>query len=285
LLVKSISYWSFPGGLDGSKPVAEAFEEAKKAGFDAVEVCLSEKGDVSLETTEKSAKAVVQAAADAGVEIASVACGLFWGKSLTDNDEPVRREAIAIARHLINVGAWLNAGAVLIIPGAVDVFFDPTAQVVDYHSVLERAESAIAALLPQAEETQIALAIENVWNKFLVGPYEMREFIDHFDSPWLGAYFDVGNAMLTGYPEHWIRMLGRRIKRVHFKDFRRAVGTVEGFVDLLSGDVNWPEVVRALNEIGYDGPVTAEMIPIYKYYPEVLIANTSQAMDAILGRK
>lgn len=284
MFVKGISYWSFPGGLDGSKPVAEAFVEAKKAGFESVEVCLSDTGDVSLDTTEESAKAVIAAASDAGVRISSVACGLFWGKSLTATDPAIRAEAMDIAKKLIDVAAWLDAGAVLIIPGAVDVFFDLTAEVVDYSHVYDLATQAITELLPQAESAKIALGVENVWNKFLVGPLELKTFIDQFDSEWVGSYFDVGNAMLTGYPEQWIQMLGKRIKRVHFKDFRRNVGTIDGFVDLLSGDVDWPEVMKALREVGYDGFLTAEMIPTYRHYPEVLISNTSRAMDAILGR-
>ncbi len=281
---KGISYWSFAGGLEGTKPVAEAFNEAKALGYDSVEVCLSDTGDVSLTTTEKSAREIIKAAQDAGVEISSVATGLFWGKSLSASDPAVRAAAMDIAKKLIDVASWLDAGAVLLIPGAVDIFFDPSAEVIDYDTVWKRSSDAVAALFPRAEAAKIEIGIENVWNKFLVGPVELKAFIDQFNSNYVGSYFDVGNAMLTGYPEQWIRSLGKRIKRVHFKDFRRAVGTGAGFVDLLSGDVNWPEVMKALSEVGYAGYLTAEMIPQYVHYPEVLLANTSNAMDAILQR-
>lgn len=282
MFVKGISYWSFPGGLDGSKPVAEAFREAKKAGFQSVEVCLSETGDVSLASTERSIADVARAAEDTGIKISSVACGLFWGKSLSANDPAVRAEALEIGAKLIDVAAWLDAGCVLVIPGAVDVFFDPTAEVIDYDTVWDRATESISSLLGRAEAAGIVLGIENVWSKFLVGPVELCKFIDQFDSDWVGSYFDVGNAMLVGYPEHWIRTLGARIKRVHLKDFRRGVGTAHGFVDLLAGDVNWPEVIGALREVGYQSYLTAEMIPGYQFHPEVLIENTSRAMNAIL---
>ena len=282
MFIKSISYWSFPGGLEGTRPVAEVFAHARKAGFEAVEVALSGAGDLGLSTTEKEARTVVQAARDADVRISSVATGLFWGKSLSADDPAVRAEALDIGRQLIDVAAWLEAGAVLLIPGAVDVFFDPAAGVVDYDAVSKRASDAVAALLPQAAAAKVAIGLENVWNKFLVDPSAMRAFIDQFKSDWVGSYFDVGNAMLVGYPEQWIRMLGPRIKRVHLKDFRRGVGTADGFVDLLAGDVNWPAVMTALRDIGYSGPLTAEMIPGYKHCPEVLIENTSRAMDAIL---
>ncbi|MHB1000278.1 MAG: sugar phosphate isomerase/epimerase family protein [Armatimonadota bacterium] len=284
MFTKGISYWSFPGGLEGSKPVAEAFAEAKKAGYESVEVCLSDTGDVSLQTTEQDAKNIIKAADDAGIKISSVATGLYWGKSLSASDPAVRAEALDIAKKQLDVAAWLGAGAILLIPGSVDVFFDPTAEVVTYSDVWCRATDAVGSLVSQAESLKVAIGVENVWNKFLVGPVEIRDFVDQFNSDYVGSYFDVGNAMNIGYPEQWIKMLGKRIKRVHLKDFRRGVGTADGFVDLLSGDVNWPAVIGALKEIGYDGYLTAEMIPTYKHYPEVLIDNTSRAMDAILGR-
>lgn len=281
---KSISYWSFPGGLDGSKPAAEAFAEAKAAGFEAVEVCLSETGDVSLASSDADLARVKQASEDSGCEIAGVACGLYWNWSLTADDAAARSKAMDISRKLLATAAALGTDAVLVVPGAVDVFFDPAAGVVPYADVYKRATDAIGALLPDAEAARVVIGVENVWNKFLLSPVEIAAFIDQFKSPWVGAYLDVGNCMFIGYPADWIRVLGRRIKRVHFKDFRRDVGTAGGFVDLLAGDVEWPDVIKALQEVGYDGPVTAEMIPGYKHYPEVLIENTSRAMDAILGR-
>src|SRR5690606_34875711 len=126
------------------------------------------------------------------------------------------------------------------------------------------------------------LLVENVWNKFLLSPLEMARFVDDLDSPLAGVYFDVGNILRTGFPEHWIEILGARIKRVHFKDFRLAVDTLGGFVGLLEGDVNWPAVVQALRRIGYDSWVTAEVLPAYHYHGEQLVHETSMKMDAIL---
>ena len=139
-----------------------------------------------------------------------------------------------------------------------------------------------------AESKKISIGIENVWNKFLLSPLEMRSFIDSIGSDYVGAYLDVGNVVYSGYPEQWVKILGKRIKKVHFKDYRREVGNVAGFVDLLSGDINYPAVITELKKIGYESFVSAEMIPpapFYKHYPEQLIFNTSGAMDRILGRK
>jgi len=275
LLIKSISYWSFVGG-DGSRPVSEAFAEAKKYGFDAVECCLSETGDVSMQTTEKSAKEIVKAASDNGIKIASVATALFGARPLSAADLKLRAKGIELGEKLIDVAAWLNAGAVLVVPGRVGDSSDPDQE-------WKRAAEGVSQLIPKAEAAKIAIGIENVWNKFITGPFEFCAFVDQFKSEYVKAYFDVGNCLGNGYPEQWIRSLGKRITRIHFKDFRRSVGTGHGFVDLLAGDVNWPEVVAALNEVGYSGPVTAEM-GLYRYHPELLLANTSRAMDAILGR-
>ena len=114
---------------------------------------------------------------------------------------------------------------------------------------------------------------------------EMRDFIDKIDSPFVGSYLDIGNTVANGYPEHWVQILGRRIKKVHLKDYRREAGGLCGFVDLLAGDVNYPAVTEALASVGYDDWVTAEMIPNYKYFTEAIIYNTSFSMDKILGRK
>ena len=115
------------------------------------------------------------------------------------------------------------------------------------------------------------------WNKFLLSPLEMRDFIDSFNSDFVGSYFDVGNVLLTGYPEQWIRILGKRMKRVHIKDFKKSTGTVEGFVDLLEGDVDFDGVKKALADISYDGYVTAEMLPYQPGRPE----KTAAAMKKI----
>ena len=112
----------------------------------------------------------------------------------------------------------------------------------------------------------------------------MRDFIDGFDSEYVGAYFDVGNALTIGYPEQWIRILGKRIKRVHFKDYRRAVGLADGFCDLLTGDADWAQIMKALRAVGYDSYCTAEVGPPYRSHPMVRVTNTSAAMDAILAR-
>ncbi|MDR3459645.1 MAG: sugar phosphate isomerase/epimerase [Verrucomicrobiae bacterium] len=279
---KSISIWSFYGNWN----LGEKLQLAKSAGFTGFEIDLSEDGPVNLKSTAADLKAVRQQAEKSGVVLSGLATGLYWGNNAGSAVPAVRKQALEILKNQIRCASALGIDAILVVPGSVGVDFIPGGEIVPYHLAYERAQDFIKAALPAAEKAGVTLCIENVWNKFLLSPLEMKAFIDSFGSERVGSYFDVGNALATGYPEHWIAVLGNRIKRVHFKDYRRAVGTVDGFCDLLSGDIDWPAVMRALNSAGYAGWVAAEMIPpvpFYKHCPEVLIHNTSKAMDAIFA--
>ncbi len=285
LMKKGITYWSFPDGLTGKKGIKESMMEAKEAGFEGVELSVSSEGELSLSSTKAEVERIKRHAQQIGVEIIDLAVMPLWDYPLTSSDPATRERAEEIVRKAIEFVTWLDVDTLLIIPGAVDVFFNPNAEVVQYDTAYKRAKESLLGLVPFAEKNKVYLAIENVWNKFLLSPLEFRDFIDQFNSEYICAYFDVGNILVMGYPEHWIRILGGRIKRVHIKDFKKDVGNINGFVSLLEGDVNWKEVMKALKEINYDGFVTAEIMPPYKYYPEVLLENTSIAMDKILGRK
>lgn len=282
--LKSINYWSYPGGLEGTLAVEEFLAKATKHGYDAVELCIGESGALGLDTTEVRCKEILALAEKMGIKVASVASGIYWAYALADASAENRAKAKEALEKMLHITSWLNCKTILTIPGAVDVFFDPGRAVQPYDEVLKYAKEGLAAVLPTAERVGVRMGIENVWNKFLLSPVEMASFIDSFGSEAIGAYVDVANVLPYGYPEQWLRILGPRVAGVHFKDFRRAVGTAEGFVDLLEGDVNFPTVMAAIHEIGYDGPVVAELIPLYKLYPEVRCAITSIAMDAILGR-
>ena len=273
----SASYWMFEGGLEATKPIADAMQEAKELGFEAIELAIGSKGVLTEKTTQAECEEIVKSAQKIGIEISSVASGESWGCSPTANDDETRAKINNFTRKALQVTKWLGTDAYLFVPGAVDVFFLPDAEVIPYDVCYKRAKEAIKQLLSAVEETGVVICIENVWNKFLLSPLEMRDFIDSFNSQMIGSYFDVGNVLLTGYPDHWIRILGKRIKRVHVKDFKLSVGTVEGFVDLLEGDVDFEEVKNALADVGYDGYVTSELLPFEPGRPE----KTAQAMKKI----
>jgi L-ribulose-5-phosphate 3-epimerase len=277
---KGINIWSFPGTMS----IKECMIYAKEVGFDSIELALNETGAMSLESSEEEVIGYKKLAEEIGIEISSLASGLYWSYPLTSNDENIREKSKAIIKKQIDFAAALGVDTILVVPGAVGVDFIPGSAVIDYDVAYDRALNGIKELAPYAEEKRVSIGIENVWNKFLLSPLEMRDFIDKVNSPYVGSYFDVGNVVFSGYPEQWIKILGSRIKKVHFKDYRREAGGLHGFVDLLAGDVDYVKVMEAFKAVGYDGYVTAEMIPGYKQYADQIVYNTSKAMDRILGR-
>ena len=279
---KSISIWSFYGDWS----LKDKMKLAKDAGFEGIELDVSGDGPITLDSDEDAIAAIGSLAADSGLTLSGLATGMYWEFNPASENAESRAQAKVVLEKQIRVASQLGIGAVLVVPGSVGADFIPGCEELSYDKVWDRATGFISNALPLAKELGVDIGIENVWNKFLLSPLEMARFIDQFDDAHVGSYLDVGNVLATGYPEHWIRILKDRIRRVHVKDYRRAVGSVDGFVDLLSGDVNWPGVVQSLKSIGYSGWVAAEMIPpvpFYKYAPETLIDNTSRAMDSIFG--
>jgi L-ribulose-5-phosphate 3-epimerase len=272
---KCISVWSFK-----ENSCEEIFKLANEAGFDGVELALGSEGLITMNTTKEDIDDIKNTAKKYNIGLYSLACGLYWEYSLTSDDAAQREKAKAVLDKQLDIASWMGVDTILVVPGAVSVGFAPDLGVVDYETAYNRALDALRQAAPKAENLGVFIGIENVWNNFLLSPIEMRDFIDKTGSEFVGAYFDVGNVLKSGYPEHWIRALGKKIKKVHFKDFR-----MNGlqFVDLLAGDVDYEEVMKALHEIGYDSSVTAEM-GAYKTHNEVMIYNTSRAMDKILGR-
>ena len=276
----SISTWSFPSSMS----LGDKLKLAQQTGFTGFEIDLTDDGPVNLGSSPAELRAVRKQIEGHSLQLSGLATGLYWGANAASADPAVRARAAHILDRQLETAAILGIDTILVVPGAVGVDFIPGGEVVPYGDAYNRAGDFIAAALPRAEKLGVTIGIENVWNKFLTSPREMAGFIDNLGSSRVGAYFDVGNALANGYPEHWISLLGPRIRRVHFKDYRRNVGSVDGFVDLLSGDVNWPAVMAALRAIGYDGWCAAEMIPpvpFYRYAPEVLIENSHRAMQAI----
>lgn len=277
---KGINIWSFP-----QVSIKDNLNLAKDAGFEGVELALNGTGELSMESTEKEIIDVKKIADDLGLSLYSLSCGLCWDYRLSDDDKNMRRKAKDMIKKQLDTAKLLGADTVLVIPGVVNVEFSYPEKKVAYDVVYERALEGLNELKSYAEDLKVNIGLENVWNKFLLSPMEMRDFIDKIGSDYVGSYLDIGNTMYCSYPEDWIRILGKRIKKIHFKDYRLQAGGLHGFVDLLAGDVNYPEVINALEEIGYDDWVSAEMIPNYKHYTDTIIYNTSNSMDKILRRK
>ena len=275
---KAINIWSF-----AEPDLKKCINIAAKAGFAGIEPAIMGSGYITPASSVDELISIKLYAEDKGVKIHSLANGLCWEFSLAADDPDERKKAYDIAVSQIKAAKILGASAVLIVPGGVSSTFRPGIEPIAYDIVYERNLEVFSKLKSVAEEFEIRIGIENVWNGIFLSPLEMNDFIDKLGSQYVGVYFDVGNVLINGFPEHWIKILGSRIVKIHFKDFRTNVAGLDGFVDLLSGDVNWCKVVQALREINYDDWYTAEMTPPYKHFPEQIIFNTSSSMDKILS--
>ena len=232
--------------LPRDRPYAERFAMAKEAGFEAIEI-----GTISAEA---EAAEIKEASTKTGLRIHSVMNSDHWRYPLSSADPEVVKKCIAGMVTSINNASLWGAETVLLVPAVVDAK-------TSYRDAWTRSQKLIREeLLPVAREKKIIIAVEEVWNKFLLSPLEFARYVDDFESPWLKAYFDVGNVVLYAFPQDWIRTLGSRIVRVHLKDFvfNRRDGTY-AFTNIGEGEIDWPEVRRALAEIGYAGYVTTEI--------------------------
>jgi hexulose-6-phosphate isomerase len=225
---------------------AERFRIARDAGFDAIEM--------QTVVREDEAAEVRDAAMRTGLRIHSVMNADHWRFPLSSSDPDVVSRGVAgMDTSLRNAALW-GADAVLLVPAVVD-------QTTSYRDAWTRSQQVIRdRLLPLARELKVIVAVEEVWNKFLLSPLEFARYVDELDSPWLKAYFDVGNVVFYGYPQDWIRSLGARIAKVHLKDFHldRPNGRF-AWTNLGDGDIDWRDVRRAFDEVGYRGYFTTEV--------------------------
>jgi hexulose-6-phosphate isomerase len=274
-----INYWTI-GGFEGKTPIEDALKEVKDMGLDGIELTFGA-GEFSPGISKERCKEIRRYAESLGVKIETCATGTYWGLSLASPSTSTRKKAIAFTKEYLQVASWVGAKVCLVIPGAVFVAWDETQPVIPYAKVWELATASIKSLLPVAKKAGVVMGIENVWNGFLADPVAMRIFIDQFKSRYVGAYFDVANCAINGFPEHWIEILNKRIAAIHIKNFKRndCAGGLHGFGDdLLDGDVNFDAVKKALKKIGYKGPLTAEMIP-FSRLPNLVLPDIPLARD------
>ena len=273
-MLKGINQWCYPDDT----PLEMVFKYSHDAGFDAVELNVSIDGiGLTMNTSREEAKQIREMAEHYRLRLSSISTNLLWKFPLSHRDEKVREQGRKVVEKQIELAGYIGADTVLVVPGVVN-------EETSYLDCYRRSQDELRKVLPLAEKHNIHVGIENVWNKFLLSPLEMARYIDEFHSDYIGAYYDVGNALQYGYPEQWISILGERIRKVHVKDFKLNVGNITGFVPLLAGDVNWEKVYQALKNIGYKDTVTAE-IPAYAFGPEYLAQDTSKHLDVVLNLK
>jgi len=271
--IKSIWVGIFPGGM----PYAECFRKAKDAGFDGIELTMA--GEITLASSADRVRQIGEDARKAGMAIASLWVSPLGSSPLNSPSPQVRARGVDAIRKAIEFATWLDCGALLLVPGRVGA--GPTLEV-GYETTWERFTAELEKVIPDAEKAKVILTIENVSNRFLISPLEMRTFVDQFKSPWLQAHFDTGNVMFTGYPQDWILTLGARIKRVHIKDRKVSPQAEQARPSaLLEGDVDWREVMAAFRKVGYRGFVSPEIA----HDPRVdgQLEKVSRALDKIVG--
>ena len=235
----------------------EQLAATASAGFAAIELVLSDDGPLRPDTPLHECTALAQNAADRGVRIAGLATDDFWQINYASPDEADRRQAVELTLRMLDRAAALGAGAILVVPAVVGMAADARMRV-GYADALQRVFDALSSLRHEAEARSVTIALENVWNRFLLSPVEAADLIDRVNSPFVGFYLDVGNVLAFGYPEDWIATLGGRIARVHIKDYDLNRPGSAGFCPLGEGSVDWPAVVGALRSVGYTGPLIYE---------------------------
>lgn len=275
-MYKALNYWVF-GGFDGQRTPYEFIDFAATQGLDGVELTV---GDcLKPDITEAECRAIADYAKSKGVGLQTLASGAGWGCALGAADATERQAAIDFTKKYLQIAAWIGAQTVLTVPGATRVAWEPSRPVLAYKQVWETATASIREVQPVAEELGVNLALENVWNRFLISPMEWKYFLDQFASPRIGMYFDVGNACLYGRPQDYPEILGDYIKAVHLKNFREedCGGGLHGFGDdLLDGVLDYPALFASLDAIGYTGPVTVEMIP-FSRLPDLVLPDRALA--------
>ncbi len=264
-------------GFAGEKKPREFIDWAAGQGLDGVELTV---GDcLPLETTEQEAKDLAAYARSKGVGLRSLATGAGWGKWLCADDAAERAEAQNFVKKYMQLAAWLGAETVLVVPGATRVAWDASHAEVSYKNAWANATESIRELVPVAEKLDVNLALENVWNRFLLSPMEWKLFLDQFGSKRVGIYFDVANCCYIARPEDYPEILGDYIKGVHLKNFEETdcAGGLHGFGDdILRGAVNFKKLFAALEAIGYRGPFSVEMIPFCRL-PDMTLPDAALA--------
>ena len=282
---KSINLWAFP--YPDRMNLRECLQLAKDAGFDGIELNYDLESDLSPKSKTREFTAIRKMADKIGIAISGLCSFLFWPYPLTSNDPKERARGMELAGLMTQAAHDLGTDNLLVVPGAVHMPWREDHAPTPNDICDKRARAAIGKLLPKAEKLNVHLNMENIFfNGYLMTPQEMIDFVDSFGSAHVQVHFDTGNIMLFQFPEHWIRQLGKRIRNVHLKEFTKK-GTdhsLESFRPLLDGTTNWPAVIEAFEETGYDGYLTFEYFHPYPHYPEALIHQTSDSLDRMLGR-
>lgn len=246
----------------------ETVRNAQAAGYEALELCIRDEGEITLDTPEAQLKDIAARAREANMELSSLAAlTRNEPKTVMTNDRAVWERSIQLFTRSLEVTAAMEIDTMLLTMGVLsdDLY---------YNEAYANGLKGLQTLAPVAEKLGVNIAVEYVWNKFLLSPMEFARFCDEVGSPRVGLFFDTGNMVVFGFPQHWVRICGKHLMKVHFKDFKR-----DGYEwkPLLEGDVNFPAVMAELRKIGYNGALLSEVAPSIAGLEE-----TAQAIRTIM---
>lgn len=283
---KSINLWAFP--YPQRMNLEECLQLAKDAGFDGIELNYDLDNDLSPKAGTKDFENIRKMADKIGIAISGLCSFLFWPYPLTSNDEAKRSRGIELAGKIAQAAHDLGVENVLVVPGAVHIPWRTDHEPVPNDVCDKRAREAVGKLVSGVEKLKVTLNIENIFfNGYLMTPMEMNTFVDSFGSEKVRIHFDTGNISMFQHAEHWVPIMGKRIKNIHFKEYTKK-GTdysLETFRPLLDGTTNWPAVMDSLDQAGYRGYLTFEYFHPYIHYPEALVYQTADSLDRMLGIK
>lgn len=265
--------WSFEQGID----------LIKKAGYDGVELWLGSAPWFEMGTTDAEVRELRRKVERAGLVVSNVSTGLHWKFPISARNPKDRQEGIRIAERQIEAAQILGTDAILMVAGLVT-------EGVPYNEVYLRCLDSLKQLAVKARQAGVKIGCENCnsEHRFLLSPREFAQFLDDVNSPYVGIHLDVGNIHDTGFAEQWIEIHGPRITRIHLKDVlkhRGRSGHESVYTNLFLGDNNWPAIRAALDKVGYDGWLVAEMEARYRSAPDQQFYDTSAAMDRLISGK
>ena len=257
---KGICIGTLPGGS-----IEDRFKLGKDAGFDGIEI-----GTLENDGDRQNCKMLAN---QAGIDLFSVMNAKHWSSPLSHPNPEVRADSVQGMIDSLDTATVIGASTVLLVPAVVN-------PEISYEDAYSRSQEEIKSLISVSKEKNVKISIENVWNKFLLSPIEFVNYIDEFESDCIGAYFDVGNILLYGYPQHWIRSIGGRMDKVHIKGFNANGFRWTGLIEDCS--IDWNAVMTALSDIGYDEYITAEL-GVDQNDPIGGTHKISQDMDRIIA--
>ncbi len=274
---KSINAWSF----DNTLGFEDVFSMAKRAGYECIEFNLDPEGahSFTFDSNEETFKTVRALIEKYGIEVKSVSTGLYWSSGAFGSDNPEKRdEALKIIRKQLECASAIGAETILVVT-CID-------EETGYYKSFENTINVFRSLEKEIKDAGVCVGIENVWNRFFLSPFDAKYVIEKIDNPMVGLYFDIGNMVEFSEPQYWIETVGKYIKKVHIKDFKRNNDRTNSggiFCGLLEGHVDFEKTIPMLKAAGYDGPLTAEIFNSKGLETEAFINEVYQGVEKIVA--